>query len=74
MKIAIPVTGGRLSAHFGHCERFALIDVDTAERKILSRVDIEVTVRRRVDAVGAIPEIDPVQVHLEDLVLGVFRL
>jgi predicted Fe-Mo cluster-binding NifX family protein len=28
MKIAIPVVGGKLSAHFGHCEAFALVDVD----------------------------------------------
>ncbi len=28
MRIAIPVTGGKLSAHFGHCEEFALIEVD----------------------------------------------
>jgi predicted Fe-Mo cluster-binding NifX family protein len=27
--------------HFGHCERFALIDVDTTEKKIVSREDIE---------------------------------
>ena len=28
MKIAIPVAEGRLSAHFGHCEEFAIIEVD----------------------------------------------
>ncbi|MBU1699349.1 MAG: NifB/NifX family molybdenum-iron cluster-binding protein [Candidatus Eisenbacteria bacterium] len=28
MKIAIPVTAGKLSPHFGHCEEFAVIDVD----------------------------------------------
>lgn len=27
--------------HFGHCERFALLDVDPAEKKILNRVEIE---------------------------------
>jgi predicted Fe-Mo cluster-binding NifX family protein len=27
MKIAIPVTGGLLSSHFGHCEHFVLFDV-----------------------------------------------
>ena len=31
MKIAIPVTNGRLSAHFGHCEQFALVDVDEGQ-------------------------------------------
>ncbi len=28
MKIAIPMAGGRLCMHFGHCEQFALVDVD----------------------------------------------
>ena len=28
MKIAIPIAGGRLCMHFGHCEQFALVDVD----------------------------------------------
>lgn len=34
MRIAIPVVEGRLSAHFGHCEEFALIDVDPEKREI----------------------------------------
>ena len=34
MKIAIPVTGGRLSAHFGHCEQFSIFDVDSDGKKI----------------------------------------
>jgi len=28
MRIAIPIAGGRLAQHFGHCEQFALFDVD----------------------------------------------
>jgi len=40
MKIAIPLTGGSLSAHFGHCERFALIDADPASRKVLSKEEV----------------------------------
>lgn len=28
MRIAIPVMNGQLSEHFGHCERFAIIEVD----------------------------------------------
>lgn len=28
MKIAIPLVQGRLSSHFGHCEHFALVEVD----------------------------------------------
>ena len=27
MKIAIPLADGKLTAHFGHCQEFALIDV-----------------------------------------------
>ena len=37
MRIAIPVTDGRLSSHFGHCERFTIIDVDTDRRQIKSQ-------------------------------------
>ncbi len=40
MRIAIPVAGGRLALHFGHCERFALIDADPAERRILGRQEV----------------------------------
>ena len=28
MTIAIPVTGGKLSPHFGHCEHFALFQLE----------------------------------------------
>ncbi|NQT39811.1 MAG: ATPase [Planctomycetes bacterium] len=35
MAIAIPVAGGRLCMHFGHCEQFEVFDVDTADKKIL---------------------------------------
>ena len=27
MKVAIPLADGKLTAHFGHCQEFALIDV-----------------------------------------------
>lgn len=40
-RIAVPVADGRLSAHFGHCERFALVDVDPSSGKILGREDVE---------------------------------
>ena len=39
--IAIPVAGGRLCMHFGHCEQFALLDVDTADKKILNSRHID---------------------------------
>lgn len=34
MRYAVPVTGGVLSPHFGHCESFALIDVDEKNKII----------------------------------------
>lgn len=40
MKYAVPVSGGELCAHFGHCEEFALIDVDTAGKKIIGRENV----------------------------------
>ncbi len=33
MKIAIPLANGQLAMHFGHCEEFALVDVDEATRQ-----------------------------------------
>ncbi len=40
IKIAIPLAAGKLCLHFGHCERFALVDVDLVQRKILGRTDL----------------------------------
>lgn len=37
MRIAIPLAQGKLSAHFGDCEEFALLDVDEQEKKILHK-------------------------------------
>lgn len=37
MRIAIPVATGKLAAHFGHCEEFALIDVDPDQKTILDQ-------------------------------------
>ncbi|MBU1693428.1 MAG: NifB/NifX family molybdenum-iron cluster-binding protein [Verrucomicrobia bacterium] len=34
MKIAIPVAGGKLCAHFGHSEQFALIEADEKTKKV----------------------------------------
>ena len=34
MRIAIPLTEGKLSQHFGHCEQFAIVDVDSDSRSI----------------------------------------
>jgi len=35
MRIAIPTADGRLCPHFGHCEKFAFVDVDEESKKIL---------------------------------------
>lgn len=41
MRIAIPVTDDKLCLHFGHCDQFALFDVDPSSKSILSRNDIK---------------------------------
>ena len=38
MKIAIPLANGLLAMHFGHCEQFALVDVDETKRQHLGMV------------------------------------
>lgn len=40
MRIAIPLADGKLAMHFGHCERFALVDIDQQKNMISSREDI----------------------------------
>jgi Mrp family chromosome partitioning ATPase/predicted Fe-Mo cluster-binding NifX family protein len=40
VKIAVPIENGRLCNHFGHCENFALMDVDRDKKIILRREDI----------------------------------
>ena len=39
MRIAMPISDGRLCAHFGHCQVFALFEVDTENKKIIGRED-----------------------------------
>ena len=34
MRFAIPMAEGQLCMHFGHCEQFALVDVDAASKQI----------------------------------------
>ena len=36
MRIAIPVANGNLSLHFGHCEKFTIVDVDEEAKTILN--------------------------------------
>lgn len=37
MKIAIPVANEKLCMHFGHCEQFAILEVDEKEKKIVNK-------------------------------------
>ena len=39
MRIAIPLFNGRLSQHFGHCQNFALVEVDPESKEITGRTD-----------------------------------
>lgn len=39
MRIAIPLAQGKLSLHFGHCEQFAIFDVDDNLKKVTGRKD-----------------------------------
>ena len=41
MRFAIPMVNGRLCAHFGHCDRFALIDADLNSKMILGKKEVE---------------------------------
>jgi predicted Fe-Mo cluster-binding NifX family protein len=41
MRIALPVTAGKMAQHFGHCEQFALIDVDASTSQITEQTFIE---------------------------------
>ena len=40
MRIAIPLAQGKLSLHFGHCEKFAVIDTDDNSTRIANREDL----------------------------------
>ena len=37
MRYAIPVSGGALDPHFGHCQEFAFVDADEAKKEILKK-------------------------------------
>ena len=40
MKIAIPLAEGKLAMHFGHCEQFAIIEVNENSKEIVKREDM----------------------------------
>ena len=37
MRCAVPVSDGIVAMHFGHCEQFALFDVDEARKEIVRK-------------------------------------
>jgi ATP-binding protein involved in chromosome partitioning len=37
VKIAIPTAAGKLCAHFGHCEKFVIVDVDDKNKTITGK-------------------------------------
>jgi len=37
MRYAVPVSGGMMSLHFGHCEQFALFDIDELKKEITKK-------------------------------------
>lgn len=41
MRIAVPIANGLLAQHFGHCEKFTLIDVDPATKQITASAEVE---------------------------------
>ena len=40
MRYGMPVSGGKLATHFGHCEVFALFDVDENTKEIVGRDEV----------------------------------
>lgn len=41
MRIAIPLSNGQMAQHFGHCQRFALVDVEPAAKSITAYSEVE---------------------------------
>ena len=39
MKIAVPTSEGKLDAHFGHCQKFAMVDVEDNEIRGITYLD-----------------------------------
>jgi len=40
MRYAVPVSDGVIAEHFGHCEQFALIDVDEQKQEVLRKENV----------------------------------
>lgn len=41
MRIAVPVDGGVLAGHFGHCERFVMVDAGDEDRQVTGVSEVE---------------------------------
>lgn len=40
MRIAIPMADGHLARHFGHCEKFAIVDVGPTTRQVAASTEV----------------------------------
>lgn len=40
MKIAVPTASGLLCMHFGHCEKFIVVDINDNTKEIIGKEDI----------------------------------
>ena len=40
MKIAIPTANGKLTMHFGHCEKFPMLDIDPETKTITGTTEL----------------------------------
>jgi ATP-binding protein involved in chromosome partitioning len=52
MRIAVPLSGGQLSQHFGHSEQFLFVDADLEQKQVLGR-NVETTPEH---SPGALPK------------------
>ena len=41
MKIAIPTANGKLTMHFGHCEKFTILDIDPETKTITGTTELD---------------------------------
>lgn len=41
MKTAIPTANGKLSMHFGHCEKFTILDIDPDNKTITATTELD---------------------------------
>ena len=37
MKVAVPTAGEKLCMHFGHCEKFVIVDIDEEKKEITGK-------------------------------------